>query len=158
MYGRHALHSYLIETFQSPNPQLQVGVDRVFHQDRHVYPSQAVGHILHAKRIGGRASAYPKNVNAIFQAKLHMLRFGHLGSHKHASLLFHALEPRQSQLAIALKTSGLGTWFPHARAKHVATFVSQLLGRGHHPLLRLGAARPRQNKGTHPVTGQIQRC
>ena len=156
MDGSQPLDTRLIDALQGSYPQLQVGVHGVFHKDGNVHSLERVGQVLHGKGVGRRACAHPEDVDAILQAELHVLGLGHFGGREHAGFFLHLLHPRQGGLAVALESSRLGAGLPHAGTEHVAAFLFQLAGGGHHLLLGLGTAGTCNDDGAFVVTWQIQ--
>src|SRR5574344_1339495 len=154
MYGSHLLDTSLIDTLHGTNPQFEVGIDRVLHEYGHINTLERIGKSLHGEWVGSGARSHPKDVDAILQGEFHMLGSSHLGSHEHTGFLLHLLHPWQCLLAITLKATWLGTWFPHTCTEHVASLGCQVLGCCHHLLLCLGGAWSCYHKRTLVVTGQ----
>ena len=154
--GSQTLHTSLVDALQSTYPQFQVGVHGVLHQHGHVDAAQRVGEGLHGKGVGRGARANPQDVDVVFQRKFHVLGGGHLGGDEHPRLVLHPFHPGQRLLAVAFESSGFGTRFPYSRTKHMATFMCQLCGGGHHLLLGLGGAWPCDDDGSLIVAGQVQ--
>ena len=156
MHSAEPLHASGIESFDGTNPQLQVGVDGVFHQHGLVNTAQGVGQCLHGKGVCAGAGTNPEDVDIVFQRQLHMLGCCHLGSNIHASLFLHELQPRQCLFAVTLEAAGLRARFPHTGTEVVAPEFLQLAGSGHHLLLGLCGARSCNDKRTFIVGRKIQ--
>ena len=156
--GTDALQSRIVDAFQGTNPEFQVGVHRVLHQHRDVDSLQGIGNLLHGKGVGAGARADPKQVDARFQALVHMLGCSHFGSHIHARLLLHLLEPLEAFHAYALKAARLGARFPNACPEYPDAFRRELRGCFHHLFFGLCAARAGNHQGTlHVHARQLNR-
>ena len=79
MDGSQALHTSLIDAFECAHPQLEVGVDRVFHEHGNVNSPERVGQSLHCEGVGTGACAHPQYVDTVFQCQLHVLGSSHFG-------------------------------------------------------------------------------
>ena len=132
MNGSEPLHAGGVQALEGSNPQLEVGIDGIFHENDNIVTLQRVGKGLHRKGIRTRASTYPKNINAVFQGEFGMFRRSHFGGDEHSEFVFHALQPRQSLLAVSLESAGFRAWFPHAGTEVVAAQFLELSGCGHH--------------------------
>ena len=142
------LDARVVDTLQSTDPQFEVRVDRVLHEDRHVHTLQGIGDLLHSERVSRGARTDPEQIHAILQSLLDVLSGSHLGSDEHARLLLHLLQPWQSRHTVTLEAPWLGTWFPHTGAEHLDTVLSQLLSSIHHLLFRLRATWSRDHQRT----------
>ena len=59
MYRSDTVDTCSVKAFDGADPELQIGIDRVFNQHGDVNASQRIGHILHGKRIDCRPCADP---------------------------------------------------------------------------------------------------
>ncbi len=151
-----ALHTSLVQTLHRTNPQLQVGVDGILHEDGDIHTLQRVGKCLHGKRIGRGTRTHPQDINAILQAELHMLRCSHLGSHQHLRLLLHLLQPNEGWFTMSLEATGFRTGLPYPGTEVMTSVHCQLLGGSHHLLLTLSTAGSCNDEGAFIVTWKIQ--
>ena len=148
MNDAEARDAGLVDAFKAANPELEVGVDGIFHEHRHVVTCQGIGYFLHGKGVGCRACANPEHVDASLERSLNVALGGYLGGYLHAEFLLHAVEPRQAFLADALEASGLGAGLPDAGAEYLDALACQLGGGVHHLFFGLGRAGTGNHGGT----------
>ena len=156
MDGSKTLHTCLIQTLQSTNPKLQIGVYRILHEYGHVNTLHGIGQSLHGKGISRRTSTDPQDVYIVLESQLDMLRGCHFSRHQHVCLVLHLFHPGQCLLAITLETARLGTWLPHTGTEVMTALHRQLAGSFHHLLLSLSTAGTCNDKGAFVVTRKIQ--
>ena len=156
MDGRQTAHASGIEPLQCPNPQFQVGIHRIFHENRHVDAFQRVGKGLHGERIGRCPRTHPERVDAVFQCQFHVFGRRHLDGYSHSQFVFHPLEPGQCLLAVSLETTWLRARLPHAGTEDATAHFLQFSGRRHHLFFVLRRTRPRNHKGALLVVGQAE--
>ena len=156
MYGRHACYSSLIDAFHRPNPQFKVGVYGVLNEHDSVSSPQTVGESLHRKRVCRSAGTHPKDVDAVFQCQLHMLRCRHFCRYKHSGLLLDALQPRQCLFAVTLESARFCAWFPHSCTVNPASARCQLVSGGDDLLFGFSRTRTGNDKRPLLVARQIK--
>ena len=152
MDGSKTLDASLVQTLQSTNPKLQIGVHGVLDEHRDIHALHGISQSLHGKGVGSGTRTNPQDVPVVLHGQLDMLRRGHLSSYQHVRLVLHLLHPRQSFFAIALKTAWLGTWFPHTGTEVMTALHGQLAGSFHYLLLSLSTARACNDEGAFVVT------
>ena len=138
--GSQTLQSGVVDTFQSADPQFQVGIYRVLHQYRNVHAFQGIGYFLYGKGIGGGAGTHPEYVYSGFQTFIYVFGSGHFGGYVHACFLFHFFEPGQAFYADAFEAARFGAGFPDSCAEYLHSFGRQLLGCVHYLFFCLGTA------------------
>ena len=79
----------VIKTFQSPNPQLNIRIYRIFYKNWYIHTFECIGYFLHCKRICRSTCTDPKNVNPEFQSFIDMLNIGNFNGSVHAKLVFY---------------------------------------------------------------------
>ena len=126
--GGHPTDACGVETLHAANPELQVGVDGVFVEHRHIHALQGVSQFLYRKGVGTCAGTNPQHVDAGLERQFHMVGGGHFGTGEHARLFLHAFHPGQGRFALTLKASGLGAGLPYAGAEYVDAGSTQLAG------------------------------
>ena len=52
MDDTHLSDTGSVQTLERADPQFQVGIHRILHQDRNIDPFQGIGQLLHGKRVG----------------------------------------------------------------------------------------------------------
>ena len=62
----YIFYTALHNPFNGTDPQLQVGVNRVFYHHRTIHSSQRIGKLLHRERICRSARTNPEKVNVVF--------------------------------------------------------------------------------------------
>ena len=129
-----------VETLQSAYPQIEVGIDRILDEHRHVGVAQRIGNLLHHERVRRSAGAYPYHVYAVFETFVDMLLVGNLGADLEAGLLTHLLEPFEARSAYAFEASRVGAGFPNTCTKHIDAEGAQSPGCLQHLLFGLSAA------------------
>ena len=145
--GCHAFHACIVEPFHASNPEFEVGVDGVLHEDGDVHSREGVGNLLHGEGICTGACANPQHVHAGVQCRLDVLGGGDFGGDVHARLLFYALQPGESRFADAFEASGLGARFPDSCAEDAYAAVCQFGGSLHDLFFSFGAARAGYDDG-----------
>ena len=120
MDGTQFLHTGTVESLQGANPEFEVGVDGILHEDGNVNAAEGIGKCLHGKGVSRSTRTYPKNVDAVFQGEFHMLGGGDLGGYEHTGLLLYLLHPGKGLFAVALEAAWLGAWLPDACTEVVA--------------------------------------
>lgn len=151
MDGGQPFQSGLVDALQRTDPQFQVRVHGVLHQNGDVHALQCVGYLLHGEGVGRGAGADPQDVDAGLQGLEHVLGSGHFGSHVHARFLFHFLEPGQAFYAYALEASGFGAGFPDTGTEYLDAAACQLAGGFHHLFFSFGAAGACNHQGAFVV-------
>ena len=148
VYGGQPSQPGVVDALQCADPQFEVGVHGVLHQDGDVHAPQRVGYLLHGKGVGRCPRPYPEEVDSVLQGFVHVLGRRHFGGHVHAGLAFHFLEPCQSFHADAFEASGFGAGFPDARPEYLDAFGCQLAGGFHHLFFCFCAARACNDEGS----------
>ena len=91
--GSQACDARSVDALQSTDPEFDVGIHRVFDQNRDVHTFQRVGQFLHGERIGRSACSDPKQIHSGFERRFHMLGHSHFGGYQHAGFFLDALQP-----------------------------------------------------------------
>ena len=60
-----AANSGIIETLQTSDPKLKIGIDWIFHQHGNIVSLKCIGKLLHGKGIDHSARSDPKNVYVV---------------------------------------------------------------------------------------------
>ena len=80
MNGAELVYAGVVDALQCANPQLDVGVDRVFDKYGHFGVAlQGVGNLLHGERVGAGARANPQDVDTGVEHSCHVGTVSHLG-------------------------------------------------------------------------------
>ena len=152
MDGSHALDAGLVDALEGTNPQLDVRVHGVLHEDGHVDTLQGVGQRLHGEGISRRTGTHPEDVDVVLQRQFYVLGRGHLGRDEHLGLVLHLLQPHQGGFSVTFEAAGLRAGFPDAGTEVVAALHGQLSCGFHHLLLSLGRTGACNNEGAFVVT------
>jgi len=91
MNSSHLLNSGIVYSFNGTYPQLYIRIHRIFNHHRDINTPEAVGNILHCKRIGRGTGPDPDDIHSIFQGFIHMFHIGYLGGYQHPGLLLYGL-------------------------------------------------------------------
>ena len=89
----NACNARSVHPLYRANPELKVGIDRVFNQHGNVYALERIGHFLHRKWINRCARANPKHVNAVFQRFENVLGFRNFCRDLQPRFFFHPAKP-----------------------------------------------------------------
>ena len=136
MYDAQFFHAGPVEPFEGSDPQVDVRIDRVLHQDRNIGVLQGVRYLLHEEGVRGGPGAYPYHVDAVFYALEDMLLACDFGAYLHPEFFFHLAEPFETLRSDSFEGSRMGAGLPYPRPVHVyAEFVQPL---GSHHDLQLG--------------------
>ena len=150
-----------VQALQRTNPQVDIGIHRILHQDGNVRSLQGIGEFLHQEGIGGGTRPDPQIIQPIFQALIDVLGAGHFGTHLHTQLFLDAFHPAQAFCAHSFKGTRMGTRFPDTGPEDMDALAGEPRGRCHHLFFGFGAARagnhhrPRQRKKS-PVRNRDQ--
>ena len=138
----------VVDALHGPDPQFEVGADGVLDQYGDVAPAQRVGDFLHGKGVGRRAGPDPEQIDAPGQCRGDVLVRGHLRGGVHARFPLHAAQPGQTFRPDPLEPARKGAGLPEPGAVDAHPLGRKLPGRAEYLLLGLGAARPRNDKGS----------
>ena len=142
MDGTNSCYSRIVDTLQSAYPQVDIGIDRIFHKYDDIAMSlESIGNLLDSKRIGSGAGAYPQDVDARLESKSNVLLSCHLGSNHHPGFFLHAPEPLQSSGANSLKRPRHGARLPQSSTKDFYSYLVELASCGKSLFMGLGTAR-----------------
>ena len=113
------LDTGLVETLEGSNPQVEVRVDRILHEHRHVRILQCISDFLHQERIGRGAGTYPYHVHSELEAVEDVLLAGNLRGDFHPELVLHSLEPFQARSADTLEIVRVSAGLPYTRSEDI---------------------------------------
>ena len=132
-----------VEAFQRTDPQVQVRVDRILDQHRHVRTAQGIGDLLHQERIGGGSGSDPYHVHPVLDALQDMLFRRDLRTNLHPEFFLDPFHPLQARRSDTFETARMGPGFPDACPENMDAESGQAAGGLHDLLLGFGAARSR---------------
>ena len=135
------LHPGLVQTLQSPYPQVQIRIHRVFHQHRYVGIFQRIRDFLDKERVRGSPGAYPHHVHSELHAVEDVFLACHLRAYLHPEFVFHPLHPFESRGSDSLECVRMCARLPDAGAEHADSQRLKPTGCLHDLYFRLCAAR-----------------
>ena len=134
-----------VQALQGADPQVQVRIDGILHQDGDIRILEGVGDFLHEEGVGSRAGADPEQVDTVLEALVHMLLVRNLGAHKHPGLFLHLFQPFQTGRAHTFEAARVRAGFPDARPEHVDAPGRETAGRFQDLLFGFRTARARNH-------------
>ena len=104
-----------VQALQGTDPQVQVRIDGILHQDGDIRILEGVSNLLHEKRVRSRAGADPEHVDPVLEALVYMFLVRHLGADIHTGFILHLFQPLQAGRAHAFEAARVRTGFPNTR-------------------------------------------
>jgi len=157
-------HAGAVQALQRPDPQVQIRIDRILHEDRDVRVLERIGHLLHQEGIGAGTCPHPEHVHTVLKAFIHMLFGGDFAAYLHAGLLLYLLEPLEAGRSHPLEAPRVRPGFPDARPEYMDASCGEVPGRFHHLLFAFRAAgtrdhhRPREREESPFTDGDDIQC
>ena len=70
--GGDTFHARLRNPFNRADPQLQIRIDGILHENRNIDAMDGVRYLLHGERRNGRSRANPDGINSMGKSNFHM--------------------------------------------------------------------------------------